>query len=276
MNRIASRFALCRKQGRAALMTHVTAGDPDSDTSLAILGALVKGGADLIELGIPFSDPAADGPAIQQSSVRALASGQTVDRTLAQAKKFRALFPTIPLVLMGYYNSIYDYGAEAFIETAANAGVDGLIVADLPFEMSHELDHLVDRTAINLIRLVAPNTEDERLKAIAGAARGFIYNLAATGVTGRARPQLDTVALSVKRIRQTTELPIITGFGVRTPEQAAAIAKICDGVVVGSLFSEAIEVAHERQLLTSLPTTVEALASGIRAAIQFHPLCTEW
>jgi tryptophan synthase alpha chain len=238
--RIDRRFAALKAEGRAALVTFVTAGDPDLDTSRRILFGLPAAGADVIELGMPFSDPMADGPAIQASSQRALAAGMTLRKTLALVREFRALDQATPLVLMGYYNPIYVYPAAEFLAEAHAAGVDGLIVVDLPPEADEELCLPAMQHGLNFIRLATPTTDDKRLPTVLQNTSGFVYYVSITGITGSAAPVVSDVHAQVARIRRATTLPVAVGFGVRTPEQAKAIAAGADGVVVGSALVNAI------------------------------------
>jgi tryptophan synthase alpha chain len=232
--RIDRRFAELKREGRGALVTFITAGDPDQATSLALLKALPGAGADLVELGMPFSDPMADGPAIQASSQRALAAGQTMVKTLSMVRAFRGADDETPLVLMGYYNPIYVYGADCFVREAVNAGVDGLIVVDLPPEEDQELLPIAREAGLNFIRLATPTTDAKRLPAVLANTSGFVYYVSIAGITGTAAPDLTEVASHVARIKQATALPIAIGFGVKTKEQVAALAAHAEGVVVGS------------------------------------------
>lgn len=239
--RIDVRFAALKKQKRPALITFVTAGDPDIETSAAILDELVKAGADIIELGMPFSDPMADGPSIQASSQRALKSGQNMIKTLEMVRAFRAKDDATPIVLMGYYNPIYVYGNERFIKDAKAAGVDGLIVVDVPPEADDELCLPALKAGLNFIRLATPTTDAKRLPTVLQNTSGFVYYVSITGITGAAAPVVNDVHNEVKRIKSQTPLPVVVGFGVRTGEQARAIARGADGVVVGSAIVSAIE-----------------------------------
>lgn len=239
--RIDARFAALKKAERPALITFVTAGDPDPETSKAILDDLVKAGADIIELGMPFSDPMADGPAIQASSQRALKAGQTMIKTLQIVRDFRAHDDATPIVLMGYYNPIYVYGNERFIKDAKAAGVDGLIVVDVPPEADDELCLPALKAGLNFIRLATPTTDEARLPAVLKNTSGFVYYVSITGITGAAAPVVNDVHNQVMRIKSKTPLPVVVGFGVRTGEQAKAIARGADGVVVGSAIVSAIE-----------------------------------
>ena len=270
--RIDHRFAELRTQGRAALVTFVTAGDPDPGTSLAILRALPKAGADVVELGMPFTDPMADGPAIQLSSQRALQAGQTLAQTLALVRAFRDGDAATPLVLMGYYNPIYVYGVARFLLDATSAGVDGLIVVDLPPEQDDELCLPALRAGLNFVRLATPTTDDRRLPAVLANTSGFVYYVSITGITGAATPDPGRVAEAVERIKRHTRLPVAVGFGVRTAGQAAAIAAIADGVVVGSALVNALAGSLDGdckatvKTVTAVTGLVAELARGVRGA----------
>lgn len=232
--RIDRRFAALKKEGRAGLVTFVTAGDPDLATSQTILDGLPAAGADIIELGMPFSDPMADGPAIQASSLRALHAGQRMTKTLAMVAEFRKRDAETPIVLMGYYNPIYVYGNERFLADAVAAGVDGLIVVDVPPEADDELCLPAIAAGLNFIRLATPTTDDKRLPAVLNNTSGFLYYVSITGITGAAAPEVSDVRAQIERIKRSTSLPVAVGFGVRTPEQARALATAADAVVVGS------------------------------------------
>jgi tryptophan synthase alpha chain len=238
--RIDRRFAALKAEGRPALVTYVMGGDPDYETSLAIMRALPAAGADVIELGMPFSDPMADGPAIQAAGLRALRGGQTLPRTLDLARDFRRQDDETPIVMMGYYNPIYAYGVARFLADATAAGVDGLIVVDLPPEMDEELCLPAIEAGINFIRLATPTTDARRLAKVLQNTSGFVYYVSMTGITGSALVDTDKVAAAVARIKHHTELPVCVGFGVRTPLQAGLIAEAADGVVVGSAIVEVI------------------------------------
>ena len=239
--RIDQRFADLKKQNRAALVAFISAGDPDLETSEKILAGLPKAGADIIELGMPFSDPMADGPAIQASSQRALKSGQTMIKTLEMVRRFRTIDKDTPLVLMGYYNPIYVYGNGRFLKDAKDAGVDGLIVVDVPPEADDELCLPAVEEGLNFIRLATPTTDAKRLPAVLKNTSGFVYYVSITGITGAAAPVVNEVHNQVKRIKGETKLPVVVGFGVRTGDQAKALAQGADGVVVGSALVQAIE-----------------------------------
>ncbi|HMK70876.1 MAG TPA: tryptophan synthase subunit alpha, partial [Xanthobacteraceae bacterium] len=270
--RIDRRFAALQDQGRAALMTFVMAGDPDYETSRAILAALPEAGADLIELGMPFTDPMADGPAIQAAELRALRGGQNMQRTLALVREFRRSDAATPLVLMGYYNPIYVYGVERFLADAKSAGVDGLIVVDLPPEEDEELCLPALRAGFNFIRLATPTTDDKRLPAVLANTSGFVYYVSITGITGSAAPDSAKVAAAIKRIKEHTRLPVCVGFGVRAAEQARMIAAAADGVVVGSALVEAIQKSLSpdgKATAATVPAVADlvcALAGGVHHA----------
>jgi tryptophan synthase alpha chain len=269
--RIEERFAALKTQGRAALVTFTMAGDPDTETSLAIAKALPSAGADLIELGMPFTDPMADGPAIQAAGVRALAAGQTMKKTLAMVREFRKADGTTPIVLMGYYNPIYIYGVDKFLTDAKAAGVDGLIVVDLPPEEDSELCLPTLKAGLNFIRLAAPTTDDKRLPAVLANTSGFVYYVSITGITGAAAPDAGKVTTAVQRIKRHTKLPVAVGFGVRTADQARAIAAGADGVVVGSALVEALRASLKggkagSGTVKAVTDLVSALAHGVRAA----------
>lgn len=239
--RIDTRFAELKSQKRAALVTFISAGDPDLATSEKILHGLPAAGADIIELGMPFSDPMADGPAIQLSSQRALKGGQTMLKTLDMVRRFRKNDDTTPLVLMGYYNPIYVYGNERFLKDAKEAGVDGLIVVDVPPEADEELCIPAMRHGLNFIRLATPTTDAKRLPVVLQNTSGFLYYVSITGITGAAAPDVNAVHKEVARIKSSTDLPVCVGFGVKAGPQAKAIAAGADGVVVGSAIVQAIE-----------------------------------
>jgi len=271
--RIDRRFADLRQEGRAALVTFVMAGDPDYDSSVAILKALPAAGADVIELGMPFTDPMADGPAIQAAGLRALASGQNMKRTLSLVHEFRRGDEATPVVLMGYYNPIYVYGVDRFLADAHSAGVDGLIVVDLPPEEDEELCLPALKAGFNFIRLATPTTDDKRLPTVLANTSGFVYYVSITGITGAAAPDPGNVAQAVARIKRHTKLPVCVGFGVRTAEQARAIAEGADGVVVGSALVEAVRGSLSAAgkptpatAASSAAALVRALADGVRGA----------
>ena len=240
MSRLQTRFAELKEQNRAALVTFVTAGDPDYDTSLAILKGLPAAGADVIELGMPFTDPMADGPAIQLANIRALAARQNLANTLQMVREFREGNSDTPLVLMGYFNPIHHYGVPRFIAEAKAAGVDGLIVVDMPPEHNSELCDPAQAAGLDFIRLTTPTTDDVRLPKVLTGSSGFVYYVSVAGVTGAGSATTEQVREAIERLRRHTDLPISVGFGIRTPEQAAAIARLADGVVVGSALIDKI------------------------------------
>jgi tryptophan synthase alpha chain len=270
--RIDHRFAELKAQGRAALVTFLTAGDPDPETSLAILRAIPAAGADVVELGMPFTDPMADGPAIQMSSQRALKAGQTLKKTLEMVRAFRQADDATPLVLMGYYNPIYIYGVDRFLRDAKSAGVDGLIVVDLPPEEDEELCLPALKAGVNFIRLATPTTDDKRLPTVLANTSGFVYYVSITGITGAATPDPTKVSAAVARIKRHTKLPVAVGFGVRTAEQAAVIASGADGVVVGSALVNALKGSLDgddkatAKTVTVVINLVAELAHGVRGA----------
>ncbi|HEY5963297.1 MAG TPA: tryptophan synthase subunit alpha [Xanthobacteraceae bacterium] len=270
--RIDQRFADLKREGRAALVTFTMAGDPDTKTSLAILKELPKAGADVIELGMPFTDPMADGPAIQAGGLRALNAGQNMVKTLSMVRAFRNGDDATPIVLMGYYNPIYIYGVERFLTDAKAAGVDGLIVVDLPPEEDEELCLPALRAGLNFIRLSTPTTDDKRLPAVLANTSGFVYYVSITGITGAAAPDVSKVAEAVARIKRHTHLPVAVGFGVRTAKQARAIAAGAEGVVVGSALVNAIKDSLDKKGKATARTVkavtglVAELAGGVRGA----------
>jgi tryptophan synthase alpha chain len=272
MTRIDKRFAELKREGRAGLVTFITAGDPDYTASLTILKALPKAGADIIELGMPFSDPMADGPAIQASSQRALAAGQTMKKTLSMVKSFREKDKTTPLVLMGYYNPIYVYPVDRFVTDAADAGADGLIVVDMPPEEDAELRPQAAAAGLNFIRLATPTTDAKRLPAVLANTSGFVYYVSIAGITGTKAPDLAEVESHVGRIKARTDLPIAIGFGVKTEEQVRALAQLAEGVVVGSALVAAIAQSLDQQgkATRSTEQNVLGLVERFAAALR-HP-----
>jgi len=270
--RIDTKFAELKAEGRPALVTYFMGGDPDLETSLKVMKALPKAGADVIELGMPFSDPMADGPAIQAAGLRALNAGQTLAKTLHMAAEFRKEDDTTPIVMMGYYNPIYIYGVERFLKDAKASGIDGLIVVDLPPEMDEELCIPALRAGINFIRLATPTTDDKRLPKVLQNTSGFVYYVSMTGITGSALADTDRVADAVKRIKGHTDLPVCVGFGVKTAEQARVIGASADGVVVGTAIVNAVaNVLGPNGERTADPaeavaTLVSGLAQGVRAS----------
>jgi tryptophan synthase alpha chain len=270
--RIDRRFAALKGEGRAALVTFVEAGDPDPETSLAIVKRLPAAGADLIEIGMPFTDPMADGPAIQAAGVRALRAGQTLAKTLRLVRDFRQGDDETPIVLMGYYNPIYIYGVAKFLDDAKAAGVDGLIVVDLPPEEDDELCIPALDAGLNFIRLATPTTDDRRLPAVLAHTSGFVYYVSVTGITGSAAPDAAKVGEAVARIKRHTKLPVAVGFGVRTAQAAAAIARGADGVVVGSALVDAVKASLDgdgkatARTIAAVTDLVADLAAGVRKA----------
>ena len=270
--RIDTRFAELKKQGRSAFVTFLMAGDPDPATSLEVIKALPKAGADVIELGMPFTDPMADGPAIQAAGLRALKAGQRMTRTLALVREFRKGDDDTPIVLMGYYNPIYIYGNDRFLADAKAAGVDGLIVVDLPPEEDEELCLPTLKAGLNFIRLATPTTDDKRLPTVLTNTSGFVYYVSITGITGAAAPDTGKVAAAVTRIKRHTKLPVAVGFGVRTAEQARAIAEAADGVVVGSALVDALHQSLDKNdkagagTVKAVTGLVSVLAQGVRCA----------
>jgi tryptophan synthase alpha chain len=269
--RIDARFAALAAQGRAALVTFVMAGDPDPETSLAIVRALPAAGADVIEIGMPFTDPMADGPAIQAAGLRALKAGRTLAKTLDVVRKFRAADDATPVVLMGYYNPIYIYGVARFLGDAKAAGVDGLILVDLPPEEDDELCIPALEAGLNFIRLATPTTDDKRLPTVLTNTSGFVYYVSITGITGSASADSTAVGNAVARIKHHTSLPVCVGFGIRTPEAAAAIARHAEGVVVGSALVDALRGSLDpdgratASTVTAVADLTAALARGVRA-----------
>ena len=258
--RIDRRFAALKNEGRAAFVTFITAGDPDYDTSLELMVKLPAAGADIIELGMPFSDPMADGPSIQYSSQRALNAGQTMAKTLEMVREFRKTDDETPIILMGYYNPIYVYPADKFLSDAYDAGVDGLIIVDLPPEMDRELCLPARDAGINFIRLATPTTDDKRLPAVLTNASGFLYYVSIAGITGTATPDPSRVHDAVSRIKQSTDLPVAIGFGIKTRQQVVDMAKGADGVVVGSAVVGAIADSLDDKSAAQADTVANAVA----------------
>lgn len=259
-------FAALKQQNRPALVSYLTAGDPDAETSRRLLHGLPEAGVDIIELGMPFSDPMADGPAIQKAALRALKNGQNQAKTLEMVRSFREQNSTTPIVLMGYYNPIYCYGVERFLSDAASAGVDGLIVVDLPPEHDEELCQPAAQHGIDFIRLATPTTDAKRLSKVLGNASGFIYYVSIAGVTGGSAPTPERLERSVAQLREHTKLPIAVGFGIRTAEQAATIGRFSDAVVVGSALVDCIEHASTPdEAVEQVHSLVSELAESVRA-----------
>ncbi|MEN3288076.1 MAG: tryptophan synthase alpha chain [Bradyrhizobium sp.] len=272
--RIDARFAQLKTEGRSAFVTFVMAGDPDPETSLAIVKALPQAGADVIELGMPFTDPMADGPSIQAAGLRALKAGMTLKKTLAMVKSFRESEATTPIVLMGYYNPIYIYGVDKFLADAKAAGVDGLIIVDLPPEEDTELCLPALKAGLNFIRLATPTTDDKRLPAVLANTSGFVYYVSITGITGAAAADATAVSGAVARIKRHTALPVCVGFGIRTPETARAIAENADGAVVGTALIDAVKSSLDAEgkatpkTVSAVADLVASLAQGVRGAKQ--------
>jgi tryptophan synthase alpha chain len=272
--RIDARFADLAKQGRSAFVTFLMAGDPDPATSLDIIKALPKAGADIIEIGMPFTDPMADGPSIQAAGLRALKAGMTLKKTLELVRGFRKDDDTTPLVLMGYYNPIYIYGVDRFLADAKSAGVDGLIIVDLPPEEDTELCLPAMKAGLNFIRLATPTTDDKRLPAVLANTSGFVYYVSITGITGAASADSGAVGEAVARIKRHTKLPVCVGFGIRTPQAARAIAEHANGAVVGTALVDALRGSLDAQdratgkTVAAVADLTAALAQGVRGAQQ--------
>jgi tryptophan synthase alpha chain len=272
--RIDTRFAELKREGRAAFVTFLMAGDPDLKTSLDIIKALPAAGADIIEIGMPFTDPMADGPAIQASGLRALKAGTTLKKTIALVRDFRGGDDATPIILMGYYNPIYIYGVGKFLADAKAAGVDGLILVDMPAEEDDELCIPALKAGLNFIRLATPTTDDKRLPAVLANTSGFVYYVSITGITGSASADTGQVAAAVARIKRHTHLPVCVGFGIRTPDQARAIASRADGAVVGTALVDALSASLDAEgratakTVAAVADLVASLAQGVRGAKQ--------
>jgi tryptophan synthase alpha chain len=272
--RIDARFAQLKKERRSAFVTFLMAGDPDPVTSLAILKAMPSAGADVIEIGMPFTDPMADGPSIQAAGLRALKAGMTLKKTLQMVRDFRRDDDTTPLVLMGYYNPIYIYGVDRFLADAKLAGVDGLIIVDLPPEEDTELCLPALKAGLNFIRLATPTTDDKRLPAVLANTSGFVYYVSITGITGAAAANAKAVAEAVARIKRHTSLPVCAGFGIRTPEAAQAIAERADGAVVGTALVDALRGSLDPdgratvRTVNTVASLAASLAQGVKGARQ--------
>jgi len=272
--RIDARFAELARQGRSALVAYLMAGDPDPKTSLDIIKALPKAGADMIEIGMAFTDPMADGPSIQAAGLRALKAGMTLKKTLEMIRDFRKGDNVTPVVLMGYYNPIYIYGVDKFLVDAKSAGIDGLIVVDLPPEEDTELCIPAMKAGLNFIRLATPTTDDKRLPAVLANTSGFVYYVSITGITGSGSADSTVVGEAVARIKRHTKLPVCVGFGIRTPEAARAIAENANGAVVGTALVDALRASLDGEERATSKTVgavadlVSALAQGVRGAKQ--------
>ncbi|MGO2392124.1 MAG: tryptophan synthase subunit alpha [Halomonas sp.] len=276
VSRLEGCFAKRKQANRPALVSYLTAGDPDADTSRRLLHGLPAAGVDVIELGMPFSDPMADGPAIQKAALRALNNGQTQVKTLEMVRRFREENSTTPVVLMGYYNPIYCYGVERFLADAVRAGVDGLIVVDLPPEHDDELCQPAAKHGIDFIRLATPTTDAKRLPSVLANASGFIYYVSVAGVTGGSAPTPERLERAVADLREHTELPIAVGFGIRTPAQAAAIGRYSDAVVVGSALVDCIEHANTPdEAVQRVHDLVSELAASTRACRMVNELLSD-
>ncbi|NPU68497.1 tryptophan synthase subunit alpha [Bradyrhizobium sp. 83012] len=273
-SRMDARFAQLKTEGRPAFVTFVMGGDPDPETSLAIVKALPQAGADIIEIGMPFTDPMADGPSIQAAGLRALKAGMTLKKTLGLVRSFRESDADTPIVLMGYYNPIYIYGVDKFLDDAKSAGVDGLIIVDLPPEEDTELCIPALKAGLNFIRLATPTTDDKRLPAVLANTSGFVYYVSITGITGAAAADSSAVGAAVARIKRHTALPVCVGFGIRTPETARAIAANADGAVVGTALVDALKASLDAEgratpkTVSAVADLAAALARGVRGAQQ--------
>lgn len=274
MSRIEHRFAALKRENRAGLITYLTCGDPDAESFAQILEGLPQAGADLIEVGMPFSDPMADGPAIQAAGLRALKAGMTLNNVLAIVRRFRVKDDSTPIVLMGYYNPIYRYGVTRFLGDAKAAGVDGLIIVDLPPEHDDELCLPAQKAGIDFIRLATPTTDDKRLPKVLSNTAGFIYYVSIAGITGTRSAAADSVTAAVARLKRHTALPVAVGFGIRTPAQAQEVARIADAAVVGSALVERVAASLDVNgkptpgLVSAVLSDVRALADGVRHARQ--------
>ncbi len=263
MTRIEKKFAALKAEGKKAFVSYIMAGDPDLETSLDLMKGLPGAGVDVIELGMPFTDPMADGPTIQLAGQRALEAGQTLQKTLDMAAAFRKQDDETPIVMMGYYNPIYSRGVDRFLADAKEAGVDGLIVVDLPPEEDEELCIPAQKAGLNFIRLATPTTDDKRLPKVLQNTSGFVYYVSITGITGAAAAQATDVGPEVARIKAATDLPVIVGFGIRSPETARAIASVADGAVVGSAI---VKMVEDKKPVDDILAFVKGLADGAHSA----------
>lgn len=272
MSRLTTRFAALKAEGRGGFIPFISAFDPDPETFATLLAGLPGAGADVIEIGVPFTDPAADGPSIQASGARGLNAGASLRKTLDAVSRFRETDQTTPIVLMGYFNPIYRMGCEAFAEAAKAAGIDGLITVDLPPEEEDELRQPLQAAGIDIVRLIAPTTDDARLPDVLRHASGFIYYVSIAGITGTKSPTLDSIEAAVARVRRHTDLPIAVGFGIRTPDMAGAISKIADAAVVGSAMVEEVAEnldeagAAKAGLVENVLDLARKLSTGVRQA----------
>jgi tryptophan synthase alpha chain len=271
VSRIAARFAALKAEGRGALVTYLQAYDPDPATSLAILRGLPGAGADVVEIGVPFTDPMADGPSIQRAALRALKAGATLSRVLAMVRDFRKEEQATPIVLMGYYNPILSYGVERFCTDAASSGVDGLIIVDVPPEEADEVEPSAQAQGLDLIRLIAPTTDEARLPRVLAATSGFVYYVSIAGITGTRSASSASLEAAIPRIRRHTDLPICIGFGIRTPQQAAEAARLADGAVVGTALVDTLAASLDEdgrarpETVRQVLDQVRGLAEAIRA-----------
>ena len=271
-SRVERRFAALKAEGRGGLVIFITAGDPDPETSFALISGLPGAGADVIEIGMPFSDPMADGPAVQAASLRALNAGMTLAKTLDLVARFRSQDGDTPVILMGYYNPIYSYGVERFLEDAVKAGADGLIIVDLPPEEDDELCQPAIRAGLHWIRLATPTTDDKRLPTVLADTSGFVYYISILGITGTRSASTDAVRAAVERLKRHTDLPIAVGFGIKTPEQAAEVAGVADAAVVGSALIDCLKSGLDERdqatpgLIGDVLDFVRSLAEGVRRA----------
>ncbi len=264
MSRIAKTYEILKAEGRKGLNIFISAGDPSAAKSLEIMNALPEAGADFIELGIPFTDPMADGPAVQASSLRALDAGASVKNTLKMLQQFRSKNDTTPVILMGYFNPVYAYGINDFVQDAKAAGADGLLIVDLPPEEDTELRIPAEKAGLDFIKLVTPTTNDERLSKVLGSAAGFLYYVSITGVTGTKSANIEEVAQHITHIKTQTDLPVAVGFGIKTPEDAANMSKIADAIVVGSAI---VDIVKDSQENDNIPDLITAQVKALQTAI---------
>lgn len=263
MSRLEKTFSALKAEGRSALISYVMAGDPNQDICQELISRLPESGIDIIELGLPFTDPMADGPTVQAAAIRALNAGMTLSKTLDMVRQFRTENATTPIVLMGYYNLVYTYGGERFAKDAREAGIDGVLLVDLPPEEDEEIKPFLKANGIDLIRLVTPTSSGERLQKLVKDASGFIYYVSIAGVTGTASIDVDSVAKKMKALRAVTDLPIAVGFGIRTIDDAKAVAKVADGVIIGSAFVKIIEKTVENQIVDAVCHEVKAYSDAL-------------